>query len=229
MARRAANKSKAATQEFTIEPVAERLVKALPDAITAAVFFWVWLDPTGWRTELVTQGLLIMLLEFILIHSGGFFGSIVLNPNEKRGRRVKTLLWLGAFYSLFVAAWSWQFSSWWPLLFFLWLVGAKLVDLLFSRRTPDELRQRQMGLVAASAMFYLLCVFATVFLPMPKLGLTHHGHYYGMPGSGEWVSHPYTVIGALVGYFSLLACTKFFAWDAAFARQAQQQKNRKIR
>lgn len=212
------------TPAFTIEPVTERLVKALPDAVTAGVFFWVWLDPTGWRRELVTQGLLIMLLEFILIHSGGFFGAIVLNPKEDRSRRIKMMLGLGVFYSVFVATWSWQFSSWWPMLFFLWLLGAKLVDLLLGRRTPDELRQRQMGMVGMSTTFYLLCVFATLFLPVPKLGLIHHGHYYGMPGGGEWVSHPYVVIGSLVGYFGLLACAKILAWDAAFARQVKQQE-----
>ena len=212
------------TAKITIEPVGQRLVKAIPDAVTAGVFFWVWLDPTGWRRELVTQGLLIMLVEFILIHSGGFFGAIVFNPNESRGRRIKMLLGLGAFYCMFVGAWSVQFSSWWPLLFFLWLLGAKIVDLMFSRRTPDELRQRQMGMVGMSTLFYLLCVFATLFLPLPKLGLTHHGHYYGVPGGGEWVDHPHVVISALVGYFGLLACAKLLAWDAAFARQAQQQK-----
>lgn len=212
------------TPDFTIEPAGERLLKALPDAVTAGVFFWVWLDPTGWRKELVAQGLLIMLVEFILIHSGGFFGAIVLNPKEERGRRIKMLLGLGIFYSMFVAVWSWQFSSWWPLLFFFWLVGAKLVNLLLGRRTPDELQQRQMGIVGMSVAFYLLCVVATLFLPLPKLGLTHHGHYYGMPSSGEWVSHPHIVISALVGYFGLLAWAKFRAWDVAFARQAKHQK-----
>lgn len=221
---------KISTAPFTVEPVSERLVKALPDAVTTGVFFWVWLDPTDWRKELVAQGLLIMLVEFILIHSGGFFGAIVFDSNEDRGRRIKMVLGLGAFYLLFMAVWSREFSSLWPLLFFLWLLGAKLVDLLLGRRTPDELRQRQMGMVGMSTRFYLLCVFATLFLPIPRLGLTHHGHYYGMPGGGEWVSHPHVVIAALVGYFGLLALAKFRAWDVAFARQAQQQKpGRKVR
>lgn len=214
------------TTDIAVEPVAERLFKALPDLITAGMFFWVWLDPTGWRREFVAQGLLIMLVEFILIHSGGFFGAIVLNPDVNRGRRLKMALGLGAFYALFVAVWSWQFKSWWPLVFFLWLLGSKIVDVLLNRRATDELRQRQMGMVAASVLFYLLCVFATLLLPLPRLGLTHHGHYYGVPGSGEWVSHPHIVIAALVGYFGLLAMAKLRGWDAAFARQARKQQGK---
>jgi len=93
------------------------------------------------------------------------------------------------------------------------------VDVLLDRRVPEEMRLRQMGLLAASVLFYLLSVFATLFLPFPKLGLTRHGHYYGVPGSGEWVSHPHIVISALVIYFCLLALAKLRAWDVALARR----------
>lgn len=221
------------TLDFTIESFGQRFGKALPDMITAVVFFWVWLDPTDWRRELVAQGLMIMLLEFILIHSSGFIGPAVLTHEVPAGKRLKWVAGFGLFYTMFVAVWAWQFQSWWALVFFLWLLGSKLVDILMGRRVPEELRRRQMGMVAASVLFYLLSVFATLFLPFPRLGLTRHGHYYGVPGdSGEWVRHPHVVIGALVIYFCLLALAKLCAWDIALARkqvqQASQDMHKKI-
>ena len=209
---------------FTIESFGQRFCKALPDMITVGVFLWIWLDPIEWRRELVAQGLMIMLLEFLLIHSSGFIGPVVFANDVPIGRRIKWVAGFGLFYTMFVAAWAWQFQSWWPLIFYLWLLGSKLVDILMDRRVPEEMRQRQMGMVAVSALFYLLSVFATLLLPFPKLGLTRHGHYYGVPGSGEWVSHPHIVIAALVTYFSLLALAKLCAWDIAFARKQVRAK-----
>lgn len=217
-----------ATADFTIESFSQRFAKALTDMMTAGVFFWVWLDPTEWRRELVAQGLMIMLLEFILIHSSGFIGPAVFVHEVPTGKRIKWVAGFGLFYTMFVAAWAWQFQSWWPLVFFLWLLGSKLVDVLMGRRVPQEMRLRQMGMVAASVLFYLLSVFATLFLPFPKLGLTRHGHYYGVPGNGEWVSHPHIVIGALVIYFFLLAVAKLCAWDVALARKQVQQTGQNV-
>ncbi len=47
-----------------------------------------------------------------------------------------------------------------------------------------------MALWALSVIFYLGAVFATLLLPVPKFGVVRHGHFYGVPGAGEWVSHP---------------------------------------
>lgn len=213
-----------ASEAIPTETFSQRFCRALPDIITAGVFLWVWLDPTEWRRELVAQGLMIMLVEFILIHSSGFIGPAVFANEAPVGKRIKWVAGFGLFYTMFVAVWAWQFQSWWALVFFLWLLGSKLVDILMDRCVPEEMRQRQVGMVAASVLFYLLSVFATLFLPFPKFGLTRHGHYYGVPGSGEWVSHPHIVIAALVIYFCLLALAKLCAWDIALARKQVHAK-----
>lgn len=209
--------------ELAADGFPQRLAKALPDVLTAAVFMWVWIDPSGWRRQLVAQGILIMLLEFILIHSSAFFGSALLSPDMARGKRIKVLLGLGAFYAMFIGAWAWQFRTWWPLLIFAWLLAAKLAPLIFNRRVPRESLWRQQGLVAASTLFFLAAVPAGLFLPLPELGLNRHGRHYGVPGSGAWVSNPHTAIAAAVIYFGLLALAKLLAWDTAFARNARRQ------
>lgn len=209
--------------ELSAGSFSARVAKALPDAVTAAVFLWVWLDPSGWRRELVAQGILTMLLEFILIHSGAFFGAAMLSPDIARGKRIRLLLGLGVFYSLFVGAWAWQFRTWWPLLIFAWLLGAKLAPVIANRRVPEHALWRQQGLAGASTLFFLLAVFAALLLPLPKLGLDRHGRHYGIPGSGEWVSQPHTAIAAAALYFGLLALAKLLGWDATFARNARRQ------
>lgn len=211
------------SMELVAESWPRRMVKALPDLIMAGIFLWVWLDPSGWRRQLVAQGLLIMLLEFILIHSSAFFGMALFAPGWTRGKRLRLLLGLGVFYGLFVTVWSWQFRSWWPLLFFAWLLGGRLAAVLLNRRAVGELRWRQYGLMALSTLLFLLCVPGALLLPLPRLGLVHHGHVYGLTGSGEWVSHPHTAIAALVLYFGLLALGKWLAWDRAIGQLSRAQ------
>lgn len=190
--------------------------------VTAGLFLSVWVDPSDWRRDMVAHGMLIMLVEFILIHSSGFIGPIVFADDVKRSSRIKAVVGLILFYTVFVAVWAWQFQSWWALIFFLWLTGAKVVDILLNRRITDELRMRQHSMVPVSMGIYLICVFVTILLPVPELGLTHHGHYYGMPGSGEWVSNPHIVIAAAVWYFSLLAFAKLNALNVVLARLNRQ-------
>ena len=43
-------------------PFPRRLLYALPDAITAAVFLYAWLAPLAWRKSLVAELMLVMLV-----------------------------------------------------------------------------------------------------------------------------------------------------------------------
>jgi hypothetical protein len=204
-------------------PIASRIAAALPDVITAGVFMWVWLDPSDWRRELVAQGMLVMLVEFILIHSSPFLGSAVMAYDLPLSKRLYRLGGMGIFYLLFVGGWAWTFKSWWPVIAFVWLFGAKFVAVLSGRRLDEVGKARQQGLWGMSILWYLLAVFATLFLPMPEFGVTGHGHAYGIPGSGEWVSHPHIVIAAGFFYFFLLGFSKLKGWDYAMGRRAARQ------
>lgn len=205
------------------DEIAARIGAALPDLITAGFFLWVWLDPTGWRRDLVAQGMLVMLVEFILIHSAPFLGNAVTAYDKPLLVRLYGVGGMGLFYLLFVGAYAWVFKSWWVVIAFLWLLGAKFAAILFGRRLDEEGKTRQQGLWALSILWYLLAVFATLFLPMPEFSVTAHGHDYGIPGSGEWVSHPHIVMAAGFLYFSLLGFSKLKGWDYAMGRQAARQ------
>ena len=200
-----------------------QLAAALPDLITAGLFLWVWIDPTGWRREMVSQGMLVMLVEFILIHSSPFLGSAVMAYDQPLSRRLSRIGGLGLFYLIFVGTWAWIFKSWWVIMAFLWLLGAKFAAVLSDRRLGNDGQARQQGLWGMSILWYLLAVFVTLFLPVPEFGIIGHGHTYGILRSGEWVSDPHIVIAAGFIYFSLLGFSKLKGWDRAMGRNASRQ------
>ena len=81
-----------------------------------------------------------------------------------------------------------------------------------------------------SVVFYLGAVFATLILPVPHFGITHSGAHYGIPGSGEWVSHPQIPIAAGLLYFSALGVSKVLAttsWSKALGQKIVESQSRK--
>jgi len=208
------------------------LAAAAPDAALAGLYLWCWIDPLAWRKTLVAELMLVMLVEFLVIHSGPFLGILVMGEDAGVGRktRLKMLLGLGAVYLLFAAGMSAAFETWGPVLLFVWLIGAKLVAILLGRSPDGSERGRQMAFWALSVVFYLGAVFATLFLPVPELGITRSGAYYGIPGSGEWVSNPHIPIAAGLVYFSALALAKILAgspWSSALGQKIVASQSRK--
>jgi hypothetical protein len=189
-------------------PLGERLLHAAPDWATSALFLWAWLMPEAWHKTLVADLMLAMLVEFILIHSAPFLGSIVLADAQPARQRLRAFAGMTLFYLLFIGAFAWSFQSWWPFLAFAWLLAGKLAVLLGRRRDSARERLRQQGYWGASVAFYLVAVMLTLFLPIPELGIDRHGSYYGIAGSGAWVSDPHIVVAAGWLYFTLLALIK---------------------
>ena len=205
-------------------PLLLRLTHALPDAVTAGIFLYAWIAPFHWRETLVAELLLVMLVEFILIHSAPFLGSIVLASTQTLQTRLKLFAGLTTFYSLFIGTYAYVYKTWMPVIAFAWLLSAKLVSIVSDRQHTEHQKLRMRGYWGASFCFYLLAVFATAFIPFPELGITRYGSAYGILGdSGAWVRHPHTVIAAGFLYFGLLAVTKLLeqpTWWRGLERNA---------
>ena len=205
---------------------------AAPDLALAAVFLWCWIQPLAWRRTLVADLMLVMLVEFLVVHSGPFLGVLVMGEESgtRRATRLKMLLGLGAVYLLFAGGMSAAFENWGPVLLFAWLIGAKLIAILLGRSPERSEQGRQMAFWGLSVVFYLGAVFATLFLPVPHFGITRSGAYYGIPGSGEWVSHPQIPIAAGLLYFSALGASKVLAattWSKAMGRKIVESQSRR--
>lgn len=191
----------------------ERFASALPDAITAGYFLTLWLAPLAFGDHGVRNGMLIMLVEFIVIHSSGFLGAVAFGDIVSRSAKVKTLCGFAVVYLLFIAAWSYSFQAWWPFVAFGWLWIGKAVVALDKRLPTQERMMRMMSGWALSVVFYLGGAFMTVFLPIPKLGFSGIDMTrLDLPGSGEWIDNPHTVMAFGVVYFSLPAISKWRDW-----------------
>ena len=147
-----------------------RLLGALPDALTAGFFMVLWVAPQLLWPQALRTGLLMMLVEFILVHAAGMLGGIVLAREGQAGGRWKPILGFGAFYLVFIADWAGQFQAWWPLLALGWLLAGKLALVLQPLPSADK-RHQLASDWAIGVMAYLAGVFLTTFLPLPRLGL----------------------------------------------------------
>lgn len=195
-----------------MQPVASawpRLLSAMPDALTAAGCMVVWIAPFVLGADAVKTVLLMMLMEFILMHATGFFTAIAAPADAPKAGRIAKLCGLAMIYLLFVVAWAWVFRAWWPLGVFAWMLVGKVGWIYADPRGRADEVARQMMAWGFSLVAYIGAVFAGLMLPLPTLGLdavtvaSLH-----LPASGAWIDHPHVAVGSAVLYYTALAVFK---------------------
>lgn len=188
------------------------LLAALPDFAIAGAFLYTWNDPFALGETAARYFMLTMLLEFIIVHSSGFMGSIVLARQDAR-RRMWMIIGLSLFYTLFVGGFALGFGTWWPVWAFWGLTLNRLLSILIGDVPEGRERQYVRAGWALSVMYYLGGVFATVFLPVPELGMTSSVRAsLDLPGGGLWVDEPYRVMAFGVLYFGLAGLGELLGW-----------------
>lgn len=194
-------------------PLHARILAALPDMATCGFFLMVWSSPFVFGPASVKTAMLVMLVEFILVHASGFLGATVLATNVARATRIKALLGFAVFYLLFIGAFVLAFGQWWPLLAFGWLLLAKFAGVL-ARRGPGPGESARMASGwALGVMAYLGGVFLTLFAPVPEWGMTRAARAdFGLEGGGVWVDEPHRVVAFGAVYFAFLAMAKLRDW-----------------
>lgn len=198
-------------------------ITALPDLGMAAFCALVWVAPGRVGGQAVRYILLVMLLEFIVVHSAGFmgvaaFGTRRTGPLGRLGP-AGAIVALGLFYSLFVAGFSAAFHAWWPLGAFWILTANRLLALLVARPADtDEARALIIRGWAAGAVCYLLGAFATTLLPVPRFGITDEVvAAQQLSGGGMWVDQPWRAVAFGVLYFGVVGWSELRAhrWGRA--------------
>ncbi len=188
-----------------------RLFAAMPDALSAGVFVWAWIDPAQIGGPARVKNLMLtMLFEFIVMHSSAIIGSIAIS-DMPRLQRALALIGLSAAYLLFVLAFAYAFSSWWPVWVFGWLFLCRFWYLLANPTTGGDAALRMQESWALSGMAYLAGVFLTLFLPLPRLGITpEFVATIDFPANmtGAWIDRPWTVLAFGAFYFGVLAWSK---------------------
>lgn len=81
-------------------PSLPSLIAALPDFGLAGLFLATWIAPRHIGVDRIGTLMLVMLLEFIVVHSAGFMGAAAL-AKESRRARIRTS-------AKFAACWGWR-------------------------------------------------------------------------------------------------------------------------
>lgn len=189
-----------------------RLLAALPDALTSMLFLIAWIAPGFLGPRRVKDLMLTMLIEFIVMHSSAFYMGIVNAEDLSRAKRLLAITGFSAFYLVFVLGFSLGFHSTWPIWAFGWLFLSRFLHVWTTKSEASETMQRVATLWLISGVTYLGGVFVTVFLPLPALGLTPAAiAALEIPRnmSGLWIEKPWTVIAFGMLYFAVLAWSKF--------------------
>lgn len=169
----------------------------------AGMFVTAW----WWPRELedgrwVKLGVGMLVLEFILIHSGALLNS-TLTQKASWSRQPK-LIALTAFYLLFGVAIALAFQSWWILGSFLLVMTGRLWSVFAGQTDMDRaVSQRR---VVASVVLYLGLTFATLFMPLPRGGLNEPllKDVWPTRKSGAWEREPERALAMGAAYFLLL-------------------------
>ena len=189
-----------------------RLLGTLPDLLTAAACIVVWISPFAFGTDGVRTVVLMLLMEFLLVHGTGFFTAIAFADTVAKYKRLLLMAGLLCFYALFLMAICALFDATWPVWIFLWLVLSKVAWIFLSSRDRAQEARQQLQAWAFSTVAYLGSVFAGLLLPLPQLGLTDAViPQLGMSGSGLWVDHPHTAVASLAMYYLASAWFKWLA------------------
>jgi hypothetical protein len=159
----------------------------------------------------VRFGVGLMVLEFVLLHSGAFIGGIAATKADlkDKARLLGSLLF---FYSLMVWGFSVSFDS----TALAWIFAAVTIGRLITAITASAEGETAKNVMAARSgigiTLYLLAVFASVMLPIPEWGMTSAivADVYPNRGGGVWEVNPERAIAAAAGYFLLLGIAELF-------------------
>lgn len=184
---------------------AQGIVAAVPCFVLAVTLLRTWLDPMSvGNGKWVSFGVGIMVLEFVMVHSGAMMASM---QKQEGIKQWKIILMMTGFYALFAGAMALAFKSWSLFGIFTLVMATRWSSFIFDPHHAREDAMRRSGL---SAVFYLLAVFATLFIPLPELGMTSSvvNKVYPDRGNGAWEANPEIALAADILYFSLLGISE---------------------
>jgi hypothetical protein len=191
--------------------ISKNFLSSLPNIALAATFLITWIAPFTFGEKMISDLVIIMIMEFIIIHSSVFMGIIMISTLPKQ-KKALFLTGIGLFYSLFVAGFSFGFGVWWPFIAF-WTLMANKLSAIFLGTVPSE---EQKALIGTSWVLGVVCylggVMVTAVIPLPALGITAEViAAQEFEGSGSWIDEPQTALAFGFLYFSAVAFTEYKA------------------
>ncbi len=157
---------------------------------------------------MVRSLLLVMLLEFIIVHSSAFMGQVMVGGLSRQSK-ARSLLGLCAMYTLFVGGFALAFRTWQPLLSFWLLTLNRLLSVVLGQAPDGEEKELLQRGWAVSTLAYLGFTFLTIVLPVPRLGITRAvALAQQLPSSGLWVDQPHRAVALGFLYFTAVGISE---------------------
>jgi hypothetical protein len=159
-----------------------------------AVFLLALANPALIGKKGVGSLLIIITMEFFIIHSSLFLGVIVTGARKKQ-QGLLFLLGFSLFYALFFVGYSRAFDEWWPALMFLAMTLTRISRILAGQEVDADEQRMNIYFWAFSMGLLTVCAGgAALLLPDGR-----HGYYAGM----SW-THPQAMLAAGFLYYLLL-------------------------
>ncbi|MGA9334090.1 MAG: hypothetical protein WBV39_07410 [Rudaea sp.] len=199
-----------------------------PDAITTCVFLTAWIAPALLGPEQIKNLLLVMMIEFLIVQSSGLYAGILYWRDGANSGRSGLLVGMCVVYMLFAAVFALIYSSLLPVVSIGWLLMSRFLPSWIdpSKRTLDLADLLITWVV--STIGYMLAAVATLALPLPHLGMTPQViAALHLPGGGEWIERPYTVLAFGTVYFGVRAWAQYYFYGSA-ERPKSRRKHRSI-
>ncbi len=182
---------------------------AVPCIYLSWALFSTWADPMArdggsW----VRFGVGLMVLEFVLLHSGAFM-AMVLKLDANPVKRSLMLLGMALLYGLM--AWAFSAATDSPAL--LWIFGGVVAGRLLTGIIDREAGfQALMARSGFGVGLYLLVTMLTIFVPVPEWGITSSvvNEVYPDRGSGLWEKDPERAVAGAAVYFGLMGLLEVF-------------------
>lgn len=200
-----------------------------PLIVLSLTLFKVWLDPMSIDNgNWVPYGVGLILLEFLIVHSGTFAGAFIV-ATENRKKRTFAFSGLLSFYFLIAWAFATAMESMSLLWVFCGITAGRFMSLVAAEKQSDKSKMLIMGRSALSIFMYLLMVFGSVTLPIPELGINQQilNEVYPNRGSGVWEQEPHRAIAAGASYFMAIALLEIFIFGWLFRPKARSDITRK--
>ena len=188
-------------------------IGGLPDAGTAMGCALSWWFPSVLGAAWVKILLVTVLVEFFVIHSGGFLATAGQLPQTRAGRLTAQLA-LIAFYALFIVAIALGTGSHWLLLTFAWLFGSKLVvSWSAGRESRLAIREQLIDWPFAVAAYLIALVCGFVFFETARGGITPQVfEASGLAGAGLFEDKPWAGLAAGTFYFGAMSLYRMRLW-----------------
>lgn len=204
--------------EFGVRAVAG----SASDLFLAGGFLITWLHPYTFGQFAVKHFVVLMLLEFLVVHATGFLGAVT-SRDMPFGARVLIYSVLLMFYGLMAFGMLFGMGSYWPALGFSLMLLGKAPNIIRPQHDDDAMMPI-MANWAGMVCLYLFGAFATLMLDVPALGITPEVITLQDLGvGGEWPEKPYIVMAFGTIYFTGLALLNVITQYAAY-RSSQKYR-----